>query len=49
MDYTVIFTTPSTGRTTVACATRTDVDNFIVDFLRSNRDENFTIELVVNV
>lgn len=49
MDYTIVFTTPDTGRTNVACATMTDVQNFIVNFIRHNTENNFVIELIFNV
>lgn len=49
MDYTLIITTPDTGRTSVACATKTDVQNLIVDFVRRNEEDNYIIEVVFNV
>lgn len=48
MDFTLIVTTPDTGRTNVACATMTDVENHIVDFLRLNQERSFVIEAVLN-
>ena len=45
MDYTLIITTPDMGRNTVACATMTDVQNFIVDFLRRNKEQSYVIEV----
>lgn len=50
MDYTLIITTPATGRNVIACATKTDVENQIVYFLRhSNREDSYIIEVVFNV
>lgn len=49
MDYTLIIITPDTGRTNVACATMTDVQNMIVDFIRHTKEQNYIIEVVFNV
>jgi hypothetical protein len=48
MDYTLVITTPDKGRTTTGCATMTDVQNHIVDFIRHNKEQNFLIELILN-
>lgn len=49
MDYTLIITTPSTGRNVIACATMTDVQNQIVYFIRhSNTENSYVIEVVFN-
>ncbi len=49
MDYTLIITTPDTGRTNTACATMTDVQNLIVDFIRKQTEQAYIIEVVFNV
>lgn len=49
MDYTLIISTPDKGRNTHGCATMTDVQNQIVEFIRSNKESNFVIEVVFNV
>jgi hypothetical protein len=50
MDYTLIITTPDTGRNVIACATMTDVQNQIVYFIRhSNTEQNYIIEVKFNV
>lgn len=49
MDYTLVITTPDTGRTAFACATMTDVTNQIVHFVRYNTENSFVIETVFNI
>jgi hypothetical protein len=48
MDYTLIIFTPDTGRTATACATMTDVQNLLVDFVRTTREQNYVIEVRMN-
>jgi hypothetical protein len=50
VDYTLLITTPDTGRNVITCATMTDVQNQIVHFIRhSNTENNYIIEVVFNV
>ena len=48
MDYTLIIATPDTGRTNIACATMTDVQNYITEFIHTTSELSFFIEVVVN-
>lgn len=48
MDYTLIITTPYTGRTEIGNATMTEVQNHIVDFIRTTPEQSYVIEVVYN-
>lgn len=48
MDYTLVISTPDKGRTTIGCATMTDVQNQIVDFIRHTKEQNYVIEVAFN-
>ena len=49
MDYTLIISTPDAGRTNIACATFTDVQNQIAHFIRYTTEKSFVIEVKLNV
>lgn len=48
MDYTLVIWTPETGRTEQACATMTDVQNLVIDFIRTTTANEYVIRVVLN-